>query len=221
MTYKQKINYQNIQLGDFEVEGEYDIPVIKPVSESDLESSAPVTLLGFNYALSEKNPTGKALHFYLDDYQFERLWNNPSKYLNVLSKFQFVLSPDFSLFTDFPVALNIYNHYRKHWLAAYWQANGFKVVPTICWSDRESYKYCFDGEPKNSVVSVSSVGPNFSKASRKAFIEGYEEMERRLQPTKVLFYGSPVVGLERDNIIYVQNEQVARLRKIEVKKGEE
>ena len=217
MTYKQSLNYQNVQLGDFETEGMLDIPVIKPLKDFD---EADVSFLGFNYAMSEKSPSDKTLHFYLDDYQFERVWNTPSRYLDIVSRFKYVLSPDFSLFTDFPIALNMYNHYRKHWVAAYWQSHGIKVIPTICWSNRETFAWCFDGEPKGSVVSVSSIGANYSKASREAFIEGYEAMEGTIYPSKVLFYGKPFEELKnRDNIVYVQNEQIARLRNIKIVKA--
>lgn len=87
------------------------------------------------------------MHFFLDDCQFNRCWNNPDRYVEILKRFKCVLSSDFSLFTDFPKALQIYNHYRKHWLGAYWQMHGIEVIPTLCWSDEESFAWCFDGEP--------------------------------------------------------------------------
>lgn len=211
MTYKQSINVNNFQLGQFAGEGDFCIPIIRPLY--DVED---VDLVGFNYALSHKEPTNKTVHFYLDDYQFERLWRRPAQYLGVISRFKYALSPDFSMFTDYPGALNIYNHYRKHWLAAYWQSKGIKVIPTICWSSPESYTYCFDGEPRGSVVSVSSVGAHYSKESRKGFLDGYEAMEQKLHPKKVVFYGKPFDELKhRENIVYLPNEQVERLNRIE------
>lgn len=213
MTYKQSTNYHNYQLAQFVEVGKYEIPQIVKFQEA----TDNLKFLGFNYAKTEKDPEEKTLHFYLDDYQFERVWNSPTKYINLLKKFKYVLAPDFSLFTDIPVAVNIYNHYRKHWLACYWQSLGINVIPTICWSDKESFDWCFEGEPKNSVVSVSSIGANYSKASREAFLEGYKEMERRLEPTQVIFYGKvPEELKDRKNIVCVENEQIARLRKIEV-----
>lgn len=82
-----------------------------------------------------------------------------------------------------------YHHYRKHWLAAYWQLHGMTVYPTISWSDENSYDWCFDGEPVGGVVAVSSVGTQASKESRSLFLRGYEEMLRRLDPSWVIFYG--------------------------------
>ena len=119
-------------------EGKFDIPMIfKDSIPQDFE------LVGFNYAKNEKQPNGKGVHFFIDDYQFLRLWNRPNDYLNLLKKFDFVLTPDFSTYTDFPKAMQIYNHYRKHWLGAYWQTNDIKVVPTISWSTKIFYCRCF------------------------------------------------------------------------------
>ena len=107
----------------------------------------------------------------------------------MLKEFKQVLSPDFSTFSDYPMSLQLYNHYRKHWLAAYWEIHGIEVIPTISWSTKESFEWCFDGEPVQGCVSVSSVGCMQNKESRKLFLAGYHEMIMRLQPTQILFYG--------------------------------
>ncbi|MCD7755750.1 MAG: DUF4417 domain-containing protein, partial [Firmicutes bacterium] len=114
----------------------------------------------------------------------------PDKYIPRLSQFAAVCSPDFSTYTDMPVAMQIYNHYRKHWLAAYWQQYGLAVYPTISWSTPESYAWCFDGEPVGSIVAVSSVGTQANKETKRLFLQGYEEMMKRLDPTFVIFYGN-------------------------------
>lgn len=64
---------------------------------------------------------------------------------------------------------------------------GIKVIPTICWSDEVSYNYCFDGEPKNSIVAVSSVGTQKSNKGKELFLQGYNEMLERLEPTQIIF----------------------------------
>lgn len=106
------------------------------------------------------------------------------------------MSPDFSLFTDYPVAVQIYNHWRKHLLGAYWQRLGMTVIPSICWSDESSFAWCFDGEPVGGIVAVSSVGAQKSPATRKLFLCGYREMMRRLRPEKILFFGDVPDGCE-------------------------
>ena len=40
------------------------------------------------------------IYFYEDVAAFERLWNNPRKYLPILKRFKGVISPDFSFYRD-------------------------------------------------------------------------------------------------------------------------
>mgnify|MGYP000668335336 CR=1 FL=1 len=103
--------------------------------------------ISFNFAKGCEEPERHGVHFFIDDYQFNRVWTSPDVYVEMLGRFQAVCTPDFSTYTDFPKAIQIYNHYRKHWLGAYWQAHGMTVIPTISWSDHDSYEWCFDGEP--------------------------------------------------------------------------
>ena len=179
--------------------GKYGIPEIEPLTGFE-----PCEFIGFNYAMSTKERAEKAVHFYLDDYQFQRIWNRPERYVPILRQYKYVCSPDYSLYADMPEAVQIYNHYRKHRLAAYWQSFGIKVIPTICWSTPKSFEWCFDGEPINSIVTVSSVGCMRNKDITKAFIAGYNEMMKRLEPTKVIFYGKAPDGIDTSNIILIE-----------------
>lgn len=139
-------------------------------------------------------------------FQFIRYWNTPDKYIPKLRQFRAVCAPDFSTYTDMPMAMQIYNHYRKHWLAAYWQLHGMTVYPTISWSTPESYAWCFDGEPVGGIVAVSSVGTQAGAESKRLFLHGYEEMMKRLSPIWVIFYGK--VPEECDwNVIRIKPHQ--------------
>jgi len=190
--------YENAERMLFDGVGEYGIPVLDPVIFSELTE-----FISFNYAASCKNPENKSIHFFIDDYQFERVWNNPDRYIPILQQYEYVLTPDFSIYTDFPKALQIYNHYRKHWTGAYMQMNGINVIPTIAWSTPDSYEWCFDGEPTNSTVAVSSVGTQKDKQSKELFMMGYKEMVRRLEPESIIFYGS-VPEECKENIVRIK-----------------
>lgn len=195
--YRTQRNYENVQRMLFDGIGEYDIPQIEPTQFNNAE------FIGFNYARNAKEPENKAVHFFLDDYQFTRVWTEPDRYIPMLQRFKYVLTPDFSLYTDFPKPLQIYNHYRKHWIGAYWQMYGINVIPTICWSDQKSFEWCFDGEPTQSVVAVSSVGTQNNKEKKRCFLDGYHEMVERLQPTQIIFYGR-VPDECKKNIIHIK-----------------
>ena len=168
-----------------DVSGYFDIPIVHGVRKlPDIEWTT------FNYARSmDGYHKDKGVMFYLNDYQFSAVWNQTQKYVPLLRRFGAVMAPDFSYYTDMPKALQIYNHYRRMWCAAYWQANGIKVVPCICWSNESSCEWSFDGQPTESIVSVSTVGTQRYVESMELFRNGYEKMIEILRPSKVLVYG--------------------------------
>ena len=193
---EQKHDYFNLLNGDFNGEGRFGIPEILPVTAIPKVEE----WIGFNYVKTTKDMDGKGVHFFLDDYQFERVWNMPEVSAQRLIGASVVCSPDFSMFTDFAPALQIYNHYRKHWVARYWQTFGIRVIPTICWSDEKSFEWCFEGEPHNSIVIVSTVGTQNDKVASKLFMKGYEAMHKALSPSKVLVYGNIPKEIENEDI---------------------
>ena len=208
-----KPDSENIKKWNFFSKNKWNIPNIKGIEKFDKN----VQFIGFNYAKTceKQQKTDFGVHFFLDDYQFNRLWNNPDKYIKMLLKFKYVLSPDFSMYTDYPKAMQMWKHYQKHWLGAYMEQYGIKVIPTIGWSDKESFKWCFDGEPKNSIVAVSSIGTQRYEESRKAFLEGYNKMLEVLKPTTILFWGNVPSELDKTNIIemgYIMDEKFKLMR---------
>lgn len=134
-------------------------------------------------------PEGGAMHFFLDDYRFEVLWNRPWTTLSAPKAMGYALAPDFSVYRDWPLALQIFNVYRNRWMGRFWQEQGIHVIPTVVWSDQRSYDFCFAGIDKGSIVACSSVGVRDGE-SLDYFAAGYREMVRRLEPEHVVFYGN-------------------------------
>lgn len=203
----------NLDIYDpFETIGFYDMPVIRKTEHT------PKSLLGFNYAKSSKKYES-GIHFFLDDYQFERLWRSPQTYINMLSEFDCVLTPDFSLYTDMPKAMMIWNTYRSRLLGNFWQQEGLTVVPTVSWADEDSFDFCFDGLPLNSILAISTVGVKQTEKATQIWIKGFEEMIENCHPKKLIVYG-PKLDYDMTggiDIIYFPNEQTERLHKLEVK----
>ena len=205
---KNKIDTQNkvegilnLNKATFPGVGKYDIPQLATIYENEIGEIRE--WIGFNYVLNDKEPEGKAVHFFIDDYQFQRLWNSPEKYLEKLSRYEAVLTPDFSPYADMPLATQIFNHYRKHWVGALMQEYGVKVVPTIRASrDERSLDFYLDGEPKGGVVCISSMWTSDDEA-REYFLREYETMQKVLKPEKIYVYGNEVEGL-KGNIEYIQ-----------------
>lgn len=168
-------------IGRIKFVGDYQMPLIKK-EEIELKKKT----VSFN------NRTQKecvALHFFIDDYQFERIWNNPERYIELFKKYEYICSPDYSLFLDFPKVLQLYNSFKKQYLGAFYQSHGIKVVPTVSWSDPSSYNWCFDGIEKGSCVACSSVGCMRNKEAKELFTQGFIAMINTVEPTKILMVG--------------------------------
>lgn len=198
---KRVANILNLELAQFEGVGKYDIPYIEPVRELPKITE----WIGFNYVLSDKNPEGKGVHFFVDDYQFERVWNNPDAYVKKLLQYEAVIAPDFSPYGDMPLATQIFNHYRKHWVARYFQERGVNIIPCIRAStDERSLDFYLDGEPRGGIVAISSMWVNKSKELKDYFMREYNLMYETLKPCKILVYGTKIDGL-KGNIEYIES----------------
>ena len=191
-------DYMNLDKFYPKIVGKYGMPLIRK-QNIDFEN---MELLGFNNARTSKD-TNKFLHFFLDDYQFYRVWNELKGNGEIIKEFAGALSPDFSLYLDYPISLQIYNTYRNRYCGAYWQSLGVNVIPTIGWSDEKSFEFCFDGVEKGSIVAVGTVGVINNKDAKELFIKGYNEMLKRIEPSKIIIYGNEIEGLE-GNKIYIK-----------------
>ena len=155
------------------------------------DDCVPSELIGFNYAKTSANKD-VGIHFYIDDYQFERVWNYPEKYVGILQQYECILSPDFSLYMDMPMPMKIWNVYRSRQIGAFYQSMGIKVIPTLSWAEPETYRFCFQGIEKNSIVSVSTVGVKNSDGAIEVWTDGMKEAIRQLEPSLILEYGGDI-----------------------------
>lgn len=149
----------------------------------------PEELIPFNMCKKmRKEDQHKTVHFYIDDYHFESLWSKPNRYLNILKFYNGVICPDFSVYEVQPKVMNMWNVYRNRWLARYLQEQGIKVILDVSWADPSTYDYCFSGIEKYSPICVSTVGTRLL-SNRQMFIQGFEELIRRVEPVELFVYG--------------------------------
>lgn len=203
----RKSRLDNLNLKNFiNFAGGYEMPILKPCGV------IPKSLVPFNAALTTKEHN-QCVHFFIDDYQFERLWNLPFRYIECLRRFQSVISPDFSQFTDMPFPQRMWNNFRGKLIGAWLQSHGVTVIPNVTWSLPDSYDYCFDGIPNRSVIAINSTGVARYGFTRFLWLKGYHEAMRRLNPTTIIRYGERIKGEEESRSIYFCNERIKMLRK--------
>ena len=182
-----------------------------PIIQND--NFIPDDIIGFNYAKTSKDKN-VGIHFYLDDYQFERIWNKPEDYIDILKQYECILSPDFSLYMDMPMPMKIWNIYRSRLIGQYYQSQGIKVIPTLSWAEEETFEFCFEGIPKGSIVSISTIGVKKNKEALKIWKAGVDELIKRIEPSTILVYGGKLDYDYGDiKVIYYENQVTERMIK--------
>ena len=203
--------YNLEEFDKLDCEGKYQMPKLHSVDY------VPNGFIGFNEMLTSKDHD-KGVHFYVDDYQFERIWNKPTDYLQRLFEFDCMLTPDFSLYTEMPLAMQIWNTYRSRLIGQMGQRMGMIVIPTVSWCREDSFEFCFDGLPKKSTLSVSTMGVKQEEYNFSLWASGMDAMIERLKPERLLIYGGEVpYDYGNIEIVYYSNNVLERMKK----KGEE
>lgn len=174
---------RRIDYKKFNTCGRYDFPVLR--ASNDI----PYNLLPFNHAKTVRSCKGRWIHFFIEDYQFERLWTKPYRYFDRLHEFDGVIAPNYSMWSDMPIAEQIYNVWRNRVLSRWMQEIGLSVIPSVEWSDKASLEWCLDGIPKRSTIAMQTNGVFKSAISKMSFIKGMEVVCRELEPSLIVFYG--------------------------------
>lgn len=176
---------ENYNKAVFESDNYFDFPVITRVRNN---ISLIPKFLDFDTFRRKKTFQNNGVHFFIDDYKFQCIWNSPERYSSMFQKSELVIMPDFSLYYDFPLALQIYNKYRNHWLANYYSVNGVKVIPNISVSTSDCWEWSFLGYPQKSVLAFCDIGSIRNSTSRDVLCKSYEEMIKRLNPIQILYF---------------------------------
>lgn len=204
----------NLDLVDHtRLDGKFEMPIISK------ETFIPDDLVGFNYMLTNKNKN-VGIHCFVDDYQFERLWDSPYDYVDKLREYDCFLTPDFSLYMDMPLVMKAWNIYRSRLLGQFYQDCGITVIPTISWAEKATFEFCFDGIEKGGTVAVSTIGVKRSKEAMAIWTAGMDKMIKRIQPSTILVYGGEVeYDYGNIKVVYYDNKVTERMKNYRVDKG--
>lgn len=107
------------------------------------------------------------VHFYQDDYKFDDsrcgIWIVPERAAKIFRHFAGIITPDFSTCLDFPFPLKIFNTYRMRAFGYWYGTLGGAVINNVRWGEEDTFGWCFDGIPLNSIVSIGTVAQKIVK----------------------------------------------------------
>jgi len=177
--------FNSFLVADAEYEGVIELPKTKTSNQ------IPEKVISFSRAMSQKwNDFDCFVMFYEHDVRFERLWKNPKRYLQKLKKFKGVISPDFSLYRNMPLVMQMWNTYRGRALAVWLQNNDVEIIPNVRFGDERTFSFCFDGIEDNKAVAIGTHGCIKRKEDKIFFRIGLARMVQRLSPKIIIVYGS-------------------------------
>ncbi len=177
--------FHSFLIENVDYDGYIELPVIKT------SDKLPEKVVTFSKAMSKSwSDFDCWIVFYEHDKEFERLWNNPKQYLDKLKKFKGVISPDFSLYRNMPLVMQMWNTYRGRALAVWLQNNDVEIIPNVRFGDERTFSFCFDGIEENKTVAVGTHGCIKRKEDKIFFKIGLARMVQRLSPKTIIVYGS-------------------------------
>ena len=175
--------FNAFMLSNANYSGYIEIPTL------DKTNFIPNDLISFS-KIKNNNDYNKWVHFYEHDYVIERIWKQPLKYLDVLKKYNGVITPDYSLYRDMPLIMQLNNIFKSRTVGRWLQDNGINVIVNIRYGDSRTYKYVCLGLQKHCSISIGTYGAMKDKDDREFIEEGLPYILKTLQPTTLIIYGS-------------------------------
>lgn len=207
MTSKKMRKDPLFMRNSFVSDGKWGLPLVK---KQELNTKNIKLIACSDTKANEREENKKiGVHFFVDDYRFKGIYDNPKRTLNKYSQYRFLLTPDFSTYSDMNLWRQLESVAKNRWIGAYWQSKGLTVVPTISWGLSSTYEFCFDGVEKGSVVAIGMIG---CKHTKLQFMRGYNAMLEKIQPSKIICFGTPFDEMQGDivKIDYMESRKVVR-----------
>ena len=205
---KRRLGIMRVDLTKDLIKDENGFPIIEPYFGIP---DAP--LINFGAALSSEE-YNFWVHFFIYDACFEQIWNPryTERDLTILSKFSGTFTPDFTLGPQLSPAQEQFNVQRGRTIGQLCQGRGSKVIPTVGWSFRHSFDFCFLGLKEGGTVAISTNGVLRKFVSTRMFKEGVFELERQLRPENIVIVGQEIELNTKARQIWYPNEIITHLR---------
>jgi hypothetical protein len=113
----------------------------------------------YSQSFSDEYDPG-CIGFYTEDHKFECVYNQAAEFVEwaINMNPRCLIGPDFSCYTHWPLAKNIWNLYRARWCTRLWQDAGLKVIPNVPILDGPPYtlstKYSLETLPTKATLAV-------------------------------------------------------------------
>lgn len=212
----EKADFFAMMLGDriYDSNNEFDIPNL----QLDGQPTSGLLLPFSGWGADTRAKKGiSTYHFYVEDYRFTNIWNNPISVLE--SGCAELVEPNLSLFDTTPIAYGLQQIYMKRWIARFWQECGAKVYADLNVAQKFS-NYNRLGIP-NGYNAFATRGYADRQEYLKMEIQIAREISGKDNPNMIVYGGGETIRelCLQNNVLYVEQFMANRVKQI--KKGGE
>lgn len=198
---EEKFDIASLMLADriYDSDNAFDIPTLRIDRQPNRGLLLPFSGWGTDIRLKKGIQT---YHFYVEDYRFTNLWNDPAKPLKGGCE-EFV-EPNLSVFDTMPAAYGLQLIYMKRWIARFWQECGAKVYADLNVS-RKFYEYNKLGIPQGYNAFATR-----GYADREEYLKQEIEIARQIsgldKPNMIVYGGGEKIReiCLQHNVLYVE-----------------
>lgn len=206
----EKLDFFNLMLGDriYDSNNEFDIPNLR----FDCQPTSGLLLPFAGWGSDTRAKKGiSTYHFYVEDYRFTHIWNNPVSVLE--SGCTELVEANLSLFDTTPIAYGLQQIYMKRWIARYWQECGAKVYADLNVSQK-FYQYNRLGIP-DGYNAFATRGYVDRLEYLKMEIQIAREISGRDNPNMIVYGGGEKIKelCIKNNVLYVEQFMANRVKK--------
>ncbi len=187
------------------------MPVVKSVDVRKI-NNRNIKIKNFKNLKSNSDKENTIIDMFNYDEDLKRFWNDPLRYVAKFEGLLAVATPDYSVYPKMSAYEISHNIFMNRWIGALWQLCGLDVIVTVSWATKETYDICFSGIEENSVVLISTIGV---KKRKKQFLEGFEELKRRKNPSLFIVIGDIFEEMEGNFVICQLKETFSQRKQYE------
>ena len=145
----------------FQSDNELEVPTLRLDRQPNV-CDIPFLAYGEQSRKTQMNGYG-TLHFYVDDYRFNTIYDHPNKIVEINPKN--IVEPNYSLYCETPIALGLQHIYKKRAIARYCQDHGIGVFVDLN-VNHKFYKLNMLGVPRG-----------YSSFCTRGYVERLEYLE--------------------------------------------
>lgn len=206
----EKTDFFAMMLGDriYASTNEFDIPNL----QLDCQPTSGLLLPFAGWGADTRAKKGiSTYHFYVEDYRFTHIWNNPVSVLE--SGCAELVEPNLSLFDTTPIAYGLQQIYMKRWIAHFWQECGAKVYADLNVSQK-FYQYNRLGIP-DGYNAFATRGYADRQEYLKMEIQIAREISGKDNPNMIVYGGGEKIKelCMQNNLLYVEQFMSNKVKK--------